>query len=88
MAHTTSTTPSPTNSLIRILATSCDALRRLVTTWREQRRIIRALRDVPDQYLRDIGLTRSDIEDMIRGGGSVDPARDLQKIMRERQRNW
>jgi uncharacterized protein YjiS (DUF1127 family) len=88
MAHTTSTTPSPTNSLVRILTTSCDAVRRLVTTWREQRRISQALRDVPDQYLRDISLTRSDIEDMIRGGGSGDPARDLQKIMRERQRNW
>lgn len=63
-------------------------LRRVFAAWREQRRLFRALRDVPDAYLKDIGLTRSDVEDMIRGAGSGDPAQDLKKIMRDRSGNW
>jgi len=47
-------------------------LRRVVLTW-WQRRFLRKLRDLDDYLLADIGITRDDLEEVLRMPLTLDP---------------
>ena len=44
-----------------------------IQEWRERQRTRNALEDLSDKELRDIGITRGEIDHIVRGSRSIDP---------------
>jgi len=58
-------------------------LRRLMSNWRKRRRL-RDLGHLDDHALKDIGLTRADVQAVLGQPVSVDPVWDLERRVRLR----
>ncbi|MGI9387031.1 MAG: DUF1127 domain-containing protein [Methyloligellaceae bacterium] len=53
----------------------------------EERRQVRAMLDLDDHLLRDIGLERDDIREALSGPLSASPGAHLQRVKEQRNRN-
>ena len=69
------------------LSSLSERVARFYRTWKVRRRIVR-MTDLDDHILDDIGVTRTDLFDVLNQPFSNDPSLELQRIAKRNRSRW